>query len=70
MGPVWDQPSGIIRITESDDVIAYIRRPRIDLFIEKYPDAKIAIHANRTLLDIVVERFDARSRLGNRLKRT
>lgn len=67
LGQLRDEPSGMIRITATDDVIAYILRPRIEKFIKKYPDVKIEINADLKLVDIVAERFDAGVRLGEQV---
>lgn len=64
LGQLRGAPSGVIRITAPDDVIAYILRPRIAAFVKKYPDIKIEINADLRLVDIAAERFDAGIRLG------
>lgn len=62
-----ERPSGMIRITATDDVISYILRPKIARFVKKYPDVKIEINADLKLIDIVAERFDAGVRLGEQV---
>lgn len=62
-----DVPSGLIRVTATDDVIAYILRPRIEQFLKKYPDVKVEINADLKLVDIVAERFDTGVRLGEQV---
>ncbi|MBS1059877.1 LysR family transcriptional regulator [Gluconobacter sp. Dm-44] len=62
-----DAPSGMIRVTATDDVIAYLLRPKMEQFLKKYPDIKIEIHADLKLVDIVAERFDAGIRLGEQV---
>ena len=67
LGQLRDTPSGMIRITATDDIIAYILRPKIAAFVKKYPDVKIEINADLKLVDIVAERFDAAVRLGEQV---
>lgn len=67
LGELRDQPSGMIRITATDDIIAYVLRPKIEQFLKKYPDVKIEINADLKLVDIVAERFDAGIRLGEQV---
>ncbi|WP_215762253.1 LysR family transcriptional regulator [Acetobacter sp. P1H12_c] len=67
LGQLRGQPSGMIRLTAPDDVIAYILRPRIEAFLKKYPDVKIEISADLKLVDIAAERFDAGIRLGEQV---
>ncbi|MCP1274394.1 LysR family transcriptional regulator [Gluconobacter albidus] len=67
LGQLRGAPSGMIRITATDDITAYILRPKIEAFLKKYPDVKIEINADLRLIDIVSERFDAAVRLGEQV---
>lgn len=59
-----DSPSGIIRLTGSDDAIQYVVRPVLSDFLKQYPDVSVEIGIDYGFTDIVSERFDAGIRLG------
>lgn len=54
-----EKPTGIIRITGSDDVIQYLIRPVLPDFLSRYPDIQIEIGIDYGFTDIVDQRFDA-----------
>lgn len=67
LGHLKNEPSGIIRITATDDAIAYILREKLNRFVEKYPSVKIEIVADLKLVDIVADGYDAAIRLGEQV---
>ncbi|AEH63374.1 LysR family transcriptional regulator [Zymomonas mobilis] len=64
IGELRNQPTGTIRITSTDDALAYVIRPKIKGFLQKYPGVKIELVSDLKLVDIFTEKFDAAIRLG------
>ncbi|OWJ69226.1 LysR family transcriptional regulator [Inquilinus limosus] len=64
-----DKPAGSIRITCTDHHIEAIFRPRLGAFLQRYPDIRVELDMNYTLVDIVAERFDAGVRIGEALEK-
>ena len=62
-----EKPTGIIRLTGSDDVIQYLIRPVLPDFLSRYPDIQIEIGIDYGFTDIVDQRFDAGIRPGDAL---
>ena len=64
-----DKPAGTIRITTVDHAAETVLWPALSKFLAKYPDIQVDLIVDNTLRDIVVERFDAGIRMGERLAR-
>ena len=64
-----DKPAGTIRITVVDHAAETILWPALADFLAKYPDIQVDLIVDNTLRDIVVERFDAGIRMGERVAR-
>jgi DNA-binding transcriptional LysR family regulator len=64
-----DKPAGTIRLTAVDHAAETILWPALADFLAKYPDIHIDLIVDNTLRDIVIERFDAGIRMGERVAR-
>ncbi|MDB5536389.1 MAG: LysR family transcriptional regulator [Devosia sp.] len=62
-----DKPSGTIRLSAGEHAINAVLWPRLQGFIETYPDIKLELIAENGLVDIVAQRYDAGVRLGEQL---
>ncbi|KIF82421.1 LysR family transcriptional regulator [Noviherbaspirillum autotrophicum] len=62
-----DKPAGSIRITAAEHAATTVLWPRLEKFLPDYPDIKVEIAINYSLIDIVAERFDAGVRLGDQV---
>lgn len=63
------QPSGTIRITAGEHPAETVLSPAIAAILPKYPDIKVEIMSDSSLLNIVSERFDAGVRMGDMVER-
>ncbi|UXN03391.1 MULTISPECIES: LysR family transcriptional regulator [unclassified Bartonella] len=68
LGNFRDKPSGSIRISTTDYAINTILWPKLQKFCRQYPDIKIELIDDYRLTDIVSERYDAGTRLGEQLQ--
>lgn len=59
-----DEPSGLVRITASDDAADSLVWPRLVPLLERHPKLEIEVMIENRFTDIVAERFDAGVRLG------
>ncbi|MDR7040482.1 DNA-binding transcriptional LysR family regulator [Methylobacterium sp. BE186] len=64
-----DKPAGTIRITAVDHAAETILWPALADFLAEYPAIHVELIVDNTLRDIVVERFDAGIRMGERVAR-
>jgi DNA-binding transcriptional LysR family regulator len=62
-----DAPAGTIRITTVDHAAQTILWPALGEFLRHYPDVKVEISVNNTLVDMVAEGFDAGIRMGEQV---
>lgn len=60
--------SGTVRLTAAPDVAQFLLWPRLAPLLATYPDLIVEISADRALVDISAEGFDAGVRLGERLE--
>jgi DNA-binding transcriptional LysR family regulator len=67
LGESRDKPAGTIRITTHDHAAGTVLWPKLSPVLSSYPDIKIEISINYSLIDIVAERFDAGVRLGDQV---
>ncbi len=66
---VPDRASGRLRINASRIAAELVIAPRLGAFTAEYPDVTLEVVVEDRLVDIVAGRFDAGSRLGERLAR-
>ena len=59
-----DKPAGTIRITASDHAARTVLWPALSAFLREYPDIKVEVNVETSLIDIVADRFDAGVHLG------
>jgi len=62
-----DKPAGTIRITSGDHAAETILWPKLQKFLPQYPDIKVEIFLDNTLVDIVAQRYDAGVRFGEQV---
>jgi DNA-binding transcriptional LysR family regulator len=62
-----DKPTGNIRITAGEHSARTVLWPRLDGFLQQFPDIKLEINIENGLTDIVAERYDAGVRLGEQV---
>ena len=58
------RPSGLLRLTAPRAVVPILLEPLIGSFCRAYPEVEVEIAANRELVDIAAEGFDAGIRMG------
>jgi DNA-binding transcriptional LysR family regulator len=58
------RPAGLLRLTAPRAVVPILLEPLIASFCQAYPEVQVEIAANRELVDIAAEGFDAGIRLG------
>jgi DNA-binding transcriptional LysR family regulator len=62
-----DKPAGSIRISAAEHAANTVLWPKLEKFLPDYPDIKVEITVNYSLIDIVAERYDAGVRLGDQV---
>jgi DNA-binding transcriptional LysR family regulator len=62
-----DKPAGNIRITASGHAVETVLWPVLTGMLTDYPDIKVELTIDTSLVDIVAERYDAGVRLGEQL---
>src|SRR3954468_15274341 len=67
LGNLPDKPAGTIRISASDHAARAVLWPRLAPLLRDYPEIKVEISVDASLVDIVAERFDAGVRLGEQV---
>lgn len=60
-----DKPAGNIRISAAEHAANTVLWPKLKAFLPDYPDIKVEIAVNYSMIDIVAERYDAGVRLGD-----
>jgi DNA-binding transcriptional LysR family regulator len=61
---VRDKPSGTLRINAGEHAVRTVLWPKLDPFLNTYPEIKVEVHLDNGFVDIVAGRFDAGVRLG------
>lgn len=64
-----DEPAGSIRLVSSGHAANFVLWPKLDRFMQLYPDIQIELAVDNGLTNIVAERFDAGVRLGEQVGR-
>jgi DNA-binding transcriptional LysR family regulator len=64
-----DKPAGLLRITVAPPVANFMLAPLLSHFLAQYPAIDLEISVDAALTDIVVGRFDAGIRAGERVER-
>jgi DNA-binding transcriptional LysR family regulator len=62
-----EKPAGTIRITAGEHAIDSILWPKLEKFLQRYPDIKAELVTDYGLTDIVAERYDAGVRWGEQV---
>src|SRR6266850_1345965 len=62
-----DKPAGTIRITAGEHAVNSILLPALMKFVPRYPDIKVEISVDHSLIDIVAQRYDAGVRSGEQV---
>lgn len=64
-----DRPSGLLRITSSYMAYTCLIEPHVQTFLAQYPEIKLEISLDNSLVDIIEKGFDAGIRLGETIQR-
>ena len=64
-----DKPAGTIRITTAGHAAETILWPKLARLLPDYPEIKVEISVDCSLIDIVARRFDAGVRLGEQVEK-
>jgi DNA-binding transcriptional LysR family regulator len=64
-----DWPSGLVRITCSEQAADRVLWPRLRTVLKDYPDITVELFIDHSFTDIAAERFDAGVRLGESLEK-
>lgn len=64
-----NKPSGLIRITTAEHAFNTAIWPRLQVFLQDYPDIRVEINVNYGMTDIVAQRFHAGVRLGDEVEK-
>jgi DNA-binding transcriptional LysR family regulator len=67
LGDLTDRPRGTIRISAAEHPAVSVVQPALTRFLADYPDIRIEVATDMTLVDIVADGFDAGVRLGEML---
>ena len=62
-----EKPAGTIRITSGEHSAESVLWPALAKFLPDYPDIKVEVFADNSLIDIVEHRYDAGVRLGEQV---
>lgn len=62
-----DKAVGTVRINAALHSVESVLWPKLEKFLQSYPDIKVEITIDYGLADIVAERYDAGVRLGERV---
>ena len=69
LGGMRERPAGPVRITASEHAATTVLWPVLDRLLPAYPDIKVELSLDSSLVDIVSGRFDAGVRLGEAIAR-
>jgi DNA-binding transcriptional LysR family regulator len=64
-----DKPAGLLRLTVLPPAASFMLAPLLSRFLAHYPAIDLEISVDAALTDIVVGRFDAGMRVGDRIER-
>jgi DNA-binding transcriptional LysR family regulator len=64
-----EKPAGTIRITALEHAVHSVLWPKLIRFLRDYPDIKVEIAVDNTLIDIVAQRYDAGVRFGEQVSK-
>lgn len=67
LGELRDRPAGTVRLTTSRHAAQSLLLPALAGLLAEYPDIRVDLSMDGTLVDIVAERFDAGVRLGEQV---
>jgi len=62
-----EKPAGTIRISAGEHAVNAILSPALMKFLPRYPDIKVEIAVDRSVIDIVAQRYDAGVRSGEQV---
>src|SRR6266496_1314925 len=62
-----EKPAGTIRISAGEHAVNAILSPALTKFLPRYPDIKVEITVDHSLIDIVAQRYDAGVRSGEQV---
>lgn len=62
-----DKPAGSIRITATEHALQTVLWPVLSKTLPKYPEIRVEVVSDTSLVDIVADRFDAGIRLGEQV---
>jgi DNA-binding transcriptional LysR family regulator len=62
-----EKPAGTIRISAGEHAVNAILSPALAKFLPRYPDIKVEIAVDHSLIDIVAQRYDAGVRSGEQV---
>jgi DNA-binding transcriptional LysR family regulator len=62
-----EKPAGTIRISAGEHAVNAILSPVLTKFLPRYPDIKVEITVDHSLIDIVAQRYDAGVRSGEQV---
>jgi DNA-binding transcriptional LysR family regulator len=62
-----EKPAGTIRISAGEHAVNAILSPALMRFLPRYPDIKVEITVDHSLVDIVAQRYDAGVRSGEQV---
>ncbi|KGJ02159.1 DNA-binding transcriptional regulator, LysR family [Paracoccus halophilus] len=65
LGDLRERPGGKVRITCNDYVIETIFRPKLQRFLDQYPEIEVEFSIDYGFTDIIEDSFDAGVRLGD-----
>jgi DNA-binding transcriptional LysR family regulator len=69
LGDLREKPAGSIRITAGEHPAETILLPALTRLLPDYPDIKVEVEIDNTLLDLAAGRYDAGVRLGEQVAR-
>jgi DNA-binding transcriptional LysR family regulator len=67
LGELREKPAGLIRVTCPESSVNAVLWPVLAKLLGDYPDIKIELNVDSSLVDIVTERYDAGIRLGEQV---
>ena len=67
LGELREKPAGLIRVTCSESSVNAVLWPALAKLLGDYPDIKVELNVDSSLVDIVTERYDAGIRLGEQV---
>jgi DNA-binding transcriptional LysR family regulator len=67
LGDLREKPSGTMRITAGEHPADTVLLPAIHRLLPDYPDIKVEVEVENTLLDLAAGRYDAGVRLGEQV---